>query len=239
MNRGASVVADALAAVRERIAAAEERFGRTPGSVALLAVAKTKPASLIREAWEAGQRLFGENFVQEAVEKLDELSRLSGPGGIEWHFIGAIQSNKSRTVAERFDWVHTVDRIRIARRLSDQRPAWLPPLNICIQVNVSGEVSKSGLPIAETTDLAAAVAELPRLRLRGLMAIPQPRSAFEEQRAALRPLAEAYERLRGDGHPLDTLSMGMTDDLEAAVAEGTNMVRIGTAVFGPRGESPA
>ncbi len=232
-------MANALSAVRDRIAAAEARFARPPGSVALLAVAKTKPASLIREAWEAGQRQFAENFVQEAVTKLDELSRLSGPGGIEWHFIGAIQSNKSRTVAERFDWVHTVDRLRIARRLSDQRPAWLPPLNICIQVNVSAETSKSGVPIPETPELASAVAELPRLRLRGLMAIPQPSSELEEQRAALRPLVETYDSLRGGGLPLDTLSMGMTGDLEAAIAEGATMVRIGTAVFGPRGESSA
>ena len=235
MNRPGNRVAGSLAAVRERIAAAERRFDRAPGSVALVAVAKTKPASLIREAWEAGQLQFGENFVQEAVEKLDALSRLSGPGGIEWHFVGALQANKSRTVAERFDWVHTVDRIRIARRLSDQRPAWLPPLNVCLQVNVSDESSKSGVPVAKAADLAAAVAELPRLSLRGLMTIPRPCTGFDEQRAALRPLVEAYERLRGAGLPLDTLSMGMTDDLEAAVAEGSTMVRIGTAVFGPRG----
>ena len=237
MIRGQSQVADALAAVRERIAAAERRFDRPPGSVALVAVAKTRPAGLIREAWEAGQRQFGENFVQEAAEKLDELSELAGPGGIEWHFVGALQANKSRTVAERFDWVHTVDRVRIARRLSDQRPAWLAPLNACLQVNVSGEGSKSGADLSEVDDLAAAVAGLPRLRLRGLMAIPRPCAGLDEQRAALRPLVEAYERLRGGGHPLDTLSMGMTDDLEAAVAEGSTMVRIGTAVFGPRGRS--
>ena len=227
-------VAESLAAVRERIAAAELRFGRNPGSVALLAVAKTKPASLIRAAWEAGQRLIGENFVQEAIPKLDELAELSGPGGIEWHFIGALQANKTRPVAERFDWVHTVDRVRIARRLNDQRPAWQPPLNVCLQVNVSGEASKTGVEVDEVANLAAAVADLPRLRLRGLMTLPRPCSGFEEQRAALRPLAETYQRLRSDGQPLDTLSMGMTDDLEAAVAEGTTVVRIGTAVFGPR-----
>ena len=237
--RSVNRVTDALATVRERISAAERRFGRPPGSVTLVAVAKTKPASLIREAWEAGQRQFAENFVQEAVAKLDELSRLSGPGGIEWHFVGALQANKSRTVAERFDWVHTVDRLRVARRLSDQRPAWLPPLNVCFQVNVSGEASKSGVEAAEVADLASSVAELPRLRLRGLMTIPRPCTGLDEQRAALRPLVEAYERLRAAGHPLDTLSMGMTDDLEAAVAEGSTMVRIGTAVFGPRGESGA
>ena len=235
MTRPENRVADALAAVRERIAAAERRFERVPGSVALVAVAKTKPARLVREAWEAGQRQFGENFVQEAMEKLDTLSELSGPGGIEWHFVGALQANKSRVVAERFDWVHTVDRVRIARRLSDQRPAWLPPLNVCLQINVSGESSKSGVPLDEAPELAAAVAELPRLRLRGLMTIPRPCTGFDEQRIALRPLVEAYERLRADGLGLDTLSMGMTDDLEAAVAEGTTMVRIGTAVFGPRG----
>ena len=232
--RTANRVAESLATVRERIAAAERRFDRPSGSVALVAVAKTKPASLIRAAWEAGQRQFGENFVQEAVQKLDELSRLSGPGGIEWHFVGALQANKSRTVAERFDWVHTVDRLRIARRLSDQRPAWLPPLNVCLQVNVSGEASKSGVEVAEVAELASAVAELPRLRLRGLMTIPRPCIGLDEQRAALRPLVEAYERLCTSGLSLDTLSMGMTDDLEAAVAEGSTMVRIGTAVFGPR-----
>ena len=232
--RPGSQVAESLAKVRDRIAEAELSFDRAPGSVALLAVAKTKPARLIREAWEAGQRRFGENFVQEAVEKLDELSRLSGPGGIEWHFVGALQANKSRTVAERFDWVQTVDRVRIARRLSDQRPAFLPPLNVCIQVNVSGESSKSGVEISDLSDLASAVDGLPRLRLRGLMTIPRPCLGFEQQRAALRPLADAYERLRADGHALDTLSMGMTEDLEAAVAEGATMVRIGTAVFGPR-----
>lgn len=239
MIRGRGQVADSLAAVRERIAAAERRFDRPPGSVALVAVAKTKPADLIREAWEAGQRQFGENFVQEAAGKIDELAELAGPGGIEWHFVGALQANKSRTVAERFDWVHTVDRARIARRLSDQRPAWLAPLNVCLQVNVSGEGSKSGADVSEVDELASAVAGLPRLRLRGLMAIPRPCAGLDEQRAALRPLADAYERLRGGGHPLDTLSMGMTDDLEAAVAEGSTLVRIGTAVFGPRGKPHA
>ena len=239
MIRGRGQVADSLAAVRERIAAAERRFDRPPGSVALVAVAKTKPADLIREAWEAGQRQFGENFVQEAAGKIDELAELAGPGGIEWHFVGALQANKSRTVAERFDWVHTVDRVRIARRLSDQRPAWLAPLNVCLQVNVSGEASKSGADASEVDELASAVAGLPRLRLRGLMAIPRPCAGLDAQRAALRPLADAYERLRGGGHPLDTLSMGMTDDLEAAVAEGSTLVRIGTAVFGPRGEPRA
>ena len=234
MSRGGSRVADALAAVRGRIAAAEQQFDRPAGSVALLAVAKTKPASLVREAWEAGQRRFGENFAQEAAEKLGELADLSGPGGLEWHFVGALQANKSRVVAEGFDWVQTVDRVRIARRLSDQRPAFLPPLNVCLQVNVSGEPSKSGVRLSEVDDLAAAVTELPRLRLRGLMTIPRPCTGLVAQRAALRPLVEAYERLRAAGHALDTLSMGMTEDLEAAVAEGATMVRIGTAVFGAR-----
>lgn len=230
-----SGVAAALAAVRERIAAAEQRFGRPAGSVTLLAAAKTKPASLVRAACQAGQHLIGENFVQEAVAKMDELADLSGPGGIEWHFLGPLQSNKSRPVAERFAWVHTIDRIRIARRLNDQRPAWAPPLNVCVQVNVSGEASKAGVEAAQAGELAREVAELTRLRLRGLMAIPRPCREFEEQRAALRPLAEAWRRLRGGGLDLDTLSMGMTDDLEAAVAEGATVVRIGTAIFGARG----
>lgn len=234
MSLAVNPVAAAVARVRDRIEAAERRFGRPPGSVALLAVAKTKPASLVRAAWAAGQRLIGENFVQEAAAKLDALADLSGPGGIEWHFVGALQSNKSRTVAERFDWVHTVDRIRIARRLNDQRPAWAQPLNVCLQVDVSREASKSGVRIDGASDLAAAVADLPHLRLRGLMALPRPHAGFDEQRAALRPLVEVYERLRAAGHPLDTLSMGMTGDLEAAVAEGATIVRVGTAVFGPR-----
>ena len=236
MIRSGTRVADALGAVRERIAAAERRFDRAPGSVTLVAVAKTKPASLIREAWEAGQRQFGENFVQEAVEKLDELSRLSGAGGIEWHFVGALQANKSRTVAERFDWVHTVDRIRIARRLSDQRPAFLPPLNVCLQVNVSEESSKSGVRLDEAAELAAAVAELPRLRR-----APGPDDhppAVRRVRTAASRAPTPGRRVRTlawrPGLALDTLSMGMTDDLEAAVAEGATMVRIGTAVFGPR-----
>ncbi len=228
-------VAAALASVRERIAAAERRFGRPAGSVTLLAAAKTKPASLVRAAWSEGQRIIGENFVQEAVAKMDELADLSGPDGIEWHFLGPLQANKSRPVAERFAWVHTVDRLRIARRLNDQRPAGAPPLNVCVQVNVSGEASKAGVEAAQAGELARAVAELPRLRLRGLMTIPRPCREFEEQRAALRPLVEAWRRLRGEGLDLDTLSMGMTDDLEAAVAEGATVVRIGTAIFGARG----
>lgn len=234
MNGAVHEVGAALASVRERIAQAEERFGREPGSVALLAVAKTKPASAIRAAWEAGQRLIGENFLQEALDKLDELADVSGPDGIEWHFVGAIQSNKSRPIAEHFDWVHTIDRLRIARRLNDQRPASLPPLNVCLQINVSGEESKSGVSIEEAATLADEVATLPRLKLRGLMTIPQPVAGFEEQRAALRPLVDTFEELRRRGHELDTLSMGMTDDLEAAIAEGATIVRIGTAIFGAR-----
>ena len=229
-----NTIAASLAAVRRRIADAERQFGRPEGSVALLAVSKTKPHALVRAAWAAGQHLIGENTVQEAIEKFDALADLSGPGGIEWHFIGALQSNKSRPVAERFGWVHSVDRIRIARRLNDQRPAWLPPLNVCLQVNVSGETSKSGAAVNKVDELASAVAELPRLRLRGLMTIPEPAYGLEAQRAALRPLVETFESLREQGHDLDTLSMGMTDDLEAAVAEGATIVRIGTAVFGPR-----
>ena len=224
-------VADNLTSVLTRIRAAEERFGRAPGSVRLLAVSKTKPVAMVEAAYAAGQRAFGENYLQDAVAKIEALQGLEG---LEWHFIGPLQSNKSRPVAEHFHWMHTVDRLKIARRLSEQRPEGMAPLNLCIQVNVSGEASKSGCTLDELSALARAVSELPNVKLRGLMCIPAPADHLEAQRAPFRALREAMERLKGEGLALDTLSMGMTDDLEAAVAEGATLVRIGTAVFGAR-----
>jgi hypothetical protein len=223
-------IAGRLQAVRARIGAAEARFGRAPGSVALVAVTKTRPPGDVRAAFAAGQRAFGESYVSEALEKMGALADLA----LEWHFIGPVQSNKSRPIAERFAWVHSVDREKIARRLSDQRPAGLPPLEICLEVNVSGEASKAGVVPSELAALARQVEDLPRLRLRGLMAVPAPEEAFERQRAGFRRLRELWDELRASGFPLDTLSMGMTGDLEAAVAEGSTVVRVGTAIFGPR-----
>ncbi|MDQ7976493.1 YggS family pyridoxal phosphate-dependent enzyme [Paraburkholderia sp. SARCC-3016] len=221
-----------LDAVRQRIALAAQVAGRDPRSVALLAVSKTFPAEDVRAAHAAGQRAFGENYVQEALTKLDALADLRDT--IEWHFIGPLQSNKTRPVAERFDWVHSIDRLKIAQRLAEQRPDGVPPLNVCVQVNVSGEVSKSGVPPGEAAGIAHAIAALPKLRLRGLMAIPEPVGSIEQQRVPHRALRELFDRLRADGLELDTLSMGMSGDLEAAVLEGATMVRIGTAIFGAR-----
>jgi PLP dependent protein len=219
---------DNLQAVRERIARAATAAGRAPESVALLAVSKTHPAPLVQEALDAGQRAFGENYVQEAVEKMDALA---GRAGLEWHMIGPLQSNKTRLVAERFDWVHAVENEKIARRLSGQRSGKLAPLNVLIQVNVSGEASKSGAAPAEVLSLAAAMAKLPRLRLRGLMAIPEPGAPA----ARYQELMALYEKLKGEFR-FDTLSVGMSDDLETAVAHGATMVRVGTAIFGARNQ---
>lgn len=223
-----------LQAVKERIAAAARAAGRAPQDVALLAVSKTFSADAVLEAAEAGQRAFGENYVQEAVDKMAAVRAARPELALEWHFIGPLQSNKTRLVAEHFDWVHSVDRVRIAQRLSEQRPAHLPSLNLCLQVNISGEASKSGVEPEQVAALARATAALPQLRLRGLMAIPEPTSDPEAQRRPLRVLRALYEQLRADGIALDTLSMGMSADLEAAVAEGASIVRIGTAIFGQR-----
>ena len=187
----------------------------------------------MRDAATAGQQRFGENYVQEGVAKAAELSAL----GLEWHFIGPLQSNKTRAVAETFSWVHSIDRLKIAERLAEQRPAELPPLQVCLQVNVSGEASKSGVSIESTAELAAQLVRLPRLRLRGLMAIPAPSDDYDEQRQAFRRVRELFERLRNDGLALDTLSMGMSHDLEAAIAEGATLVRVGTAIFGERNKA--
>ena len=221
-----------LDAVSQRIALAEQRAGRDPRSVTLLAVSKTFPAEDVRAAHAAGQRMFGENYVQESLAKIEALADLRA--SLEWHFIGPLQSNKTRPVAENFDWVHSVDRLKIAQRLAEQRPAHLPPLNVCLQVNVSGEASKAGVTPAEASAAAHAIAALPQLRLRGLMSIPEPADTIEEQRAPHRQLRELFERLRADGLELDTLSMGMSSDLEAAVLEGATIVRVGTAIFGNR-----
>jgi len=223
-------VAQRLKTVQERIRNAEVTAGRAPGSVDLLAVSKTQSGDKIRQAWEAGQRMFGESYLQEAVEKIGQLRNLA----IEWHFIGRIQSNKTRTIAEHFDWVHSLSDARHARRLSEQRPAQLAPLNACIQVNVSGEASKGGMEPGAVATLLKLCGDLPGLNVRGLMAIPAPADTPEAQRAPLSALRELRDRLKRTGLPLQTLSMGMSADLEAAVAEGSTIVRIGTAIFGPR-----
>lgn len=217
--------------VRERIAAAAVRCGRAPEEITLLAVSKTKPASAVAEAVAAGQRAFGENYVQEGVEKI---AALMTEGDLQWHFIGPLQSNKSRLVAEHFAWCHTVDRLRIAQRLNDQRPAHLPPLNVLIQVNISDENSKSGIMLEAVPALAAAIAALPRLSLRGLMAIPAPEQDYACQLAVCQQMASAFHALQRDYPAIDTLSLGMSDDMEAAIAAGSTMVRIGTALFGAR-----
>lgn len=233
MNQNAmSDVAARLAAVRDRIREAEQTHGREPGSVELLAVSKRQPLDAMQTAYEAGQRAFGENYLQEGVDKRQTMTATD----IDWHFIGALQSNKTRPAAEGFDWVHAVDRLKIARRLSEQRPETLGPLQCCIQVNVSGEASKAGVSPQALPELAHAVAELPRLRLRGLMTLPEAVTGFEAQRAAFSQLRQLQDALIADGLALDTLSMGMSNDLEAAIAEGATLVRLGTAVFGPRPE---
>lgn len=227
-----STIAENIAKVGERIRAAAQASGRDLDHIGLLAVSKTKPAVAVREAYAAGIRDFGENYLQEALEKQAELSELP----LIWHFIGPIQSNKTKPIAEHFAWVHSVDRLKIAQRLSEQRPTGLPPLNICLQVNVSAEDSKSGCAPAELAALAQAVSQLPNLRLRGLMAIPEPTDDVAAQRAAFARLRELRDGL---ALPLDTLSMGMSHDLDAAIAEGATWVRIGTALFGARDYSNA
>ncbi len=230
------MIADNLAQVRKRIQSACMAAGRPVQSVTLLVVGKTFGAGAVREAFEAGERRFGENHVQEAVDKIAALAELRGH--IEWHLIGPLQSNKTRIVAEQFDWVHSVDRLKIAQRLSQQRPPHLPPLQICLQVNISGEASKSGLAGTDAADVASvahAVARLPGLALRGLMAIPEAAAGFADQCRPHRALRELLMALQAQGLALDTLSMGMTGDLEAAITEGATIVRVGSAVFGRRG----
>jgi pyridoxal phosphate enzyme (YggS family) len=221
-----------LQQLRQRIERACTAVNRPVQSVTLLAVSKTFGADVVRQAHSAGQRAFGENYVQEALDKIDALADASPP--IEWHLIGPLQSNKTREVAAAFDWVHSIDRLKIAERLSAQRPSDKAPLQLCLQVNVSGETTKSGVAPQDLPSLARAVAALPNVRLRGLMSIPEPVEDFEAQRAPHRRLRELFDALRTDGLPLDTLSMGMSADLEAAIAEGATMVRVGSALFGAR-----
>ncbi len=231
-----ATIASNLQAVQQRIARACVACGRDPGSVRLLAVSKTFDPTAVAEAVAAGQRAFGENYVQEGVAKIEAL-RAAGVGALEWHCIGPLQSNKTRPVAERFDWVQSVDRLRIAERLSAQRPPHLPPLQVCLQVNVDGGPTKAGVAPAEALALARAVAALPRLRLRGVMAIPDPLPQATAMRAVFARVAEVFETLRsalGSPPDFDTLSMGMSDDLEAAIAAGSTMVRVGSAIFGRR-----
>lgn len=222
-----STIADNIGQVSQRIRAAADAVQRDASSIHLLAVSKTKPAQAVREAYAAGMCDFGENYLQEALGKQAELTDLP----LSWHFIGPIQSNKTRAIAENFAWVHSVDRLKIAQRLSEQRPADLPPLNICIQVNVSGEASKSGCTPADLPALANAIGALPRLKLRGLMAIPEPTEDRAAQDAAFATVRELQASLNLG---LDTLSMGMSHDLESAIAQGATWVRIGTALFGAR-----
>ncbi|MGH7183306.1 MAG: YggS family pyridoxal phosphate-dependent enzyme [Nitrospiraceae bacterium] len=225
-----TTIASRLQAVHDRIATVAHSLDRQPGEITLLAASKTNPAERLREAWQAGQRIFGENYLQEALVKMQYLTDLP----IEWHFIGPIQSNKTRRIAENFSWVHSVDRTKIADRLSKDRPESLPPLQICLQVNVSGEASKSGVAPEDLASLAAHAVRLPRLKLRGLMAVPELTTATALQRSQFRMLWELFDRLKRDGYELDTLSMGMSEDMDIAIAEGATMVRVGTAIFGPR-----
>ncbi|MCE2998579.1 MAG: YggS family pyridoxal phosphate-dependent enzyme [Betaproteobacteria bacterium] len=223
-------IAGNLQAVKQRIAQAAAAANRPSQSIQLLAVSKTFGVAEIEAAWQAGQHAFGENFVQESLAKIAALQRL----GIEWHFIGPLQSNKTRPVAEHFAWVHSLERDKIARRLNDARPPQLPPLNVLVQVNVSGETSKSGVVPGEERALADAIAGLPRLRLRGLMTIPEPTDDPALLRARFARLRALFEALRTEHPDIDTLSMGMSADLEAAIAEGSTLVRVGTAIFGTR-----
>ena len=241
-----TTIASRVQAVKARISEAARAAGRAPGEITLVAVSKTFPLQAIAEAYAAGQTAFGENYAQEGIEKIAALSHLSikqrvaSPHGpllrpLEWHHIGPIQSNKAKPIAENFDWVHGIDRAKIAERLSASRPENKPPLQVCVQVNVSGEASKSGVPPDAVFGIAQTIMRLPRLRLRGLMAIPEPTPDTALQRSRFRMLREIRDDLLRRGVALDTLSMGMSDDLEAAIAEGATLVRVGRAIFGERG----
>lgn len=232
------MISEALQHVRDRIAAACAQAQRPVDRVTLVAVSKTFPAEAVVAALDAGQRHFGENYVQEGVDKIARVAFLRPNLAVDaqpvWHFIGPLQSNKSRLVAEHFDWVHSVDRLKIAQRLSEQRPAHLPPLNVCLQVNISNEASKSGFAASEVAAAALQIKALPRLQLRGLMCIPEPADCAGKQRAPFRQMRELLSDLQRQGLPIDTLSMGMSADMEAAIMEGATMVRVGTAIFGAR-----
>lgn len=231
-----SAIASNLQAVHERIAHSAQRAGRPPESVQLVAVSKAASALQVLDAAAAGQHDFGENYLQEALEKIALVRARGAPSSesVRWHMIGPIQSNKTRAIAEHFDWVHSVDRARIAERLSEQRPAQRPPLNLCIQVNISGEATKAGVAPAQLSDLAFTIARLPGVRLAGLMAIPEPAANADAARAPFAALARLRDQLLASGLACPELSMGMSDDFEAAIAEGATMVRIGTAIFGRR-----
>ena len=229
-----SIIAANLQAVEATIADAVQAAGRARNEVQLLAVSKTFPAEAVLAAMASGQTAFGENYLQEALDKIANVAQAQPEARVEWHFIGPIQSNKTRPIAANFHWVHTVERLKIAQRLSEQRPPELGPLNICLQVNISGEASKSGATEAELPELARAVAQLPNLRLRGLMAIPEQATGAAQQRAAFARLRQLHDALRAEGLALDTLSMGMSGDMAAAIAEGATIVRIGSAIFGAR-----
>ncbi|MBL4763233.1 MAG: YggS family pyridoxal phosphate-dependent enzyme [Gammaproteobacteria bacterium] len=223
-------LAKRLQTVKQQISAAEQQFGRKTGSVRLLSVSKTRPLEDIITVFEQGQVDFGENYLQDAMGKIEATRHLA----LNWHFIGPIQSNKTRTLAENFSWVHSLERLKIARRLNDQRPTDLQPLNVCLQVNISREAQKSGVAPEDTLALALEVAQMPRLKLRGLMAIPKACDDFQEQRSLFKALANLYQQLNKKGLNMDTLSMGMSGDIDAAIAEGSTMVRVGSAIFGPR-----
>ena len=225
-----TTIASNLQAVRDAITAAAAESGRRAGEISLLAVSKTFPPDALREAYRAGQTRFAESYVQEAMDKIAALQGLA----IEWHFIGPIQSNKTRAIAENFSWVHSVERVKVAERLSAQRPVHLPPLQVCLQVNISGETSKSGVPLLEVGALAQEIVKLPNLKLRGLMAVPAPSDVAAAQRLPFAQLRALRDQLNQQGLQLDTLSMGMSHDFPAAIAEGSTMVRIGTAIFGNR-----
>jgi len=224
-------ITQAIDNTKKRIVDSARACGRNPADITLIAISKTRPASDIRHAFEHGQRFFGESYCQEAIDKIEALKDCA----IEWHFIGPMQSNKTRLIAHHFDWVHSIDRLKIARRLSEQRPPQLTPLNICLQVNISGEDSKSGLTLDELLPTALSVNALPRLKLRGLMAIPAITKDTRQQLQTFAAVAAAQQQLITHGLELDTLSMGMSDDLEAAITAGATMVRVGTGIFGARG----
>lgn len=225
-----TTIASRLETVKARIIDAANKAGRDPATIQLLAASKTNPPESLREAWEAGQTVFGENYLQEGLMKVRALADLP----IEWHFIGPIQSNKTKPIAENFAWVHGIDREKIATRLSSARPESLPPLQVCVQVNVSGEITKSGVDPDKVLELASFVRDLPRLQLRGLMAVPELTAVTALQREQFQMLREIFEQLQQQGFDIDTLSMGMSEDLENAIAEGATIVRIGTSIFGPR-----
>ena len=229
-----SIIAGNLQAVEATITDAVKASERARNDVQLLAVSKTFPAQAVLDAMAAGQLAFGENYLQEALDKIASVAQAQPDAAVEWHFIGPIQSNKTRPIAASFAWVHTVERLKIAQRLSEQRPPELGPLNICLQVNISGEASKSGAPPEELPALAREVAQLPNLRLRGLMAIPEPTTDVAEQRAAFARVRALFDALCAEGLALDTLSMGMSGDLAPAIAEGATIVRVGSAIFGKR-----